>query len=161
MFSVKGPKGEVKKLFQNPRLEIKAEGDKITIKCESKNTTVRDKRSINSIESHIKNLLIGVVEGYHAKVKVLSGHFPMTANIEGNVVSVKNFLGEKVPRKTTIMPGVKAVIQGDIISLDGIDKEAVAQSAAKIETMTRITNKDRRVFQDGCYIIEKPGNRKI
>lgn len=160
--TVKGPKGEVKRLYKNPRVEIKSEGSKIEIKCISKKTTVRDKMIINTFVAHINNMFEGVVKGYTAKVKVLSGHFPITASLEGgNTVVVKNFLGEKVPRKVTILPGVKITVQGDMISLEGIDRDAVGQSAAKIENLTRITNKDRRIFQDGCYIIEKPAGKKI
>lgn len=158
----KGPKGEVKREYKNPRVEIKSEGNKVEIKCISKKTSVRDKMAINSLAAHIKNMFEGVVKGYYAKVKVLSGHFPITASLEGgNTIIIKNFLGEKVPRRVTLMHGVKASIQGDIISLDGIDRDAVAQSAAKIESLTRITNRDRRIFQDGCYIIEKPAGKKI
>lgn len=160
--TVKGPKGELKKSYKNPRVEIKSSGNKIEIKCKSKRTSVRDKMVINSFAAHIKNMFEGVIKGYYAKVKVLSGHFPITATLEGgNTIVVKNFLGEKVPRKTTILSGVKVSVQGDIISLEGIDRDAVGQSAAKIESLTRITNKDRRIFQDGCYIIEKPAGKKI
>lgn len=158
---VKGPKAEARKSFENPRLEIKVEGERVVVRCMSRKTSLRDKMSINTIASHIRNLIKGVQEGFHAKVRVLSGHFPIVASVEGNVVSIKNFLGGKVPRKTVLMHGVKAVVQGDIISLEGTEKEAVAQSAAKIEALTRITDKDRRVFQDGCYIIEKPGGKKV
>ncbi len=159
---VKGPKGEIKKLYKHPRVEIKSEGSKIEIKCTSKKTTVRDKMMINTFVAHINNMFEGVVKGYNAKVKVLSGHFPITASLErGNTIVVKNFLGEKVPRKVTVLPGVKLTVQGDIISLEGIDRDTVGQSAAKIENLTRITNKDRRIFQDGCYIIEKPAGKKI
>jgi large subunit ribosomal protein L6 len=115
----------------------------------------------NTIAAHLKNMFKGVVEGYNAKVKVLSGHFPITPAVEGSVVSVKNFLGEKTPRKVTMPAGVKVVLQGDTFVVDGADREIVAQAAAKIENMTRITDKDRRVFQDGCYIIQKAANKKI
>jgi len=158
----KGAKGEVKRKFENPRVEIKVEGNKISVKCVSKKTTVRDKMAINAFAAHFVNAMKGVVNGYHAKVKVLSGHFPITATLEGgNTIVVKNFLGEKVPRKVTMMPGVKVVVAGDMISIEGADRDAVAQSAAKIENLTRITNKDRRIFQDGCYIVEKAGGKKI
>lgn len=159
---IKGAKGEVRRRFDNPKLEIKLEGKKLIIKCKSKKTNVSDKMAINTFAAHFVNAFRGVLEGYNAKVKVLSGHFPITVTLEGgNTIVVKNFLGEKVPRKVTLMPGVKTVVQGDIISIDGPDRDAVAQSAAKIENLTRITDKDRRIFQDGCYIIQKAGNKKI
>ena len=162
LVTVKGAKGEIKKKFESPRVIMKVDGQKLDIKCVSKKTALNDKMMMNTFAAHLLNMFKGVVEGYHAKVKVLSGHFPITATLEGgNTIVVKNFLGEKVPRRVTMMPGVKVVVSGDIISIDGADRDAVAQSAAKIENLTRITNKDRRIFQDGCYIIEKAGNKKI
>ncbi len=159
---VKGAKGEIKKKFENPRIEMKINNQKFEMKCNSKKTNLNDKMMINTFAAHFQNMLKGVLEGYHARVKVLSGHFPITVSLDGgNTITVKNFLGEKVPRKVTMMPGVKVVISGDIINIEGADRDAVAQSAAKIENLTRITNKDRRIFQDGCYIIEKAGNKKI
>ncbi|HOV66806.1 MAG TPA: 50S ribosomal protein L6, partial [Methanoregulaceae archaeon] len=43
----------------------------------------------------------------------------------------------------------------DAVTLSGIDKEKVGNSAANIEHATRIRNRDPRVFQDGIYIVER------
>jgi large subunit ribosomal protein L6 len=48
-------------------------------------------------------------------------------------------------------------IDGEQITLHGPDIEAVGQTAADIEQLTRVTDKDSRVFQDGAYITNKPG----
>ena len=107
--------------------------------------------------SHIRNLIKGVNKGFTYKVKVCSGHFPINLTTEDNTIIINNFLGEKIPRKAKILPGVTTKIEGEIISLDGTDKESVSQSSANIELATRITKRDKRVFQDGCYIISKDG----
>jgi large subunit ribosomal protein L6 len=41
------------------------------------------------------------------------------------------------------------------VTLWGVNKEEVAQSAANIEQATRIRRYDPRVFQDGIYIVRK------
>ncbi|MBS3175144.1 50S ribosomal protein L6 [Candidatus Woesearchaeota archaeon] len=158
LVKIKGPKGEVQRDFNYPRIEIEKTDKSIILKTKKIIKAVQnDKMIINSYESHINNMFKGALDGYFAKVKVCSGHFPIQAKLEGNVLQVKNFLGEKIPRKAVIPAGVKAEVKGDIVELTGVDKEKVGQAAANIEQSTRITNRDRRIFQDGCYIILKPG----
>ena len=156
--TIKGTKGELNRKFTNPRIEITTDGKIVTIRTkEGIKGRQQDKNYVYTYQAHIKNMIRGVTEGYEAKLKICSGHFPMQVTVQDNMLQIKNFLGEKVPRKSKIQNLVKVIIKGDIIEVTGIDKEAVAQTAASIEQLTRITNRDRRIFQDGCYIIQKPG----
>ncbi len=68
---------------------------------------------------------------------------------------VYNFLGEKSPRKTNILGDTKVEIKADEIIVSGISKEDTGQTAANLETLTKISARDRRVFQDGIYIEKK------
>jgi large subunit ribosomal protein L6 len=72
-------------------------------------------------------------------------------------VVIENFLGEKSPRKTPVRGDTEVQVDGEELTLTGPDKEAVGQTAADIEQLTRVTDKDTRVFQDGVYITAKPG----
>ena len=152
---VKGPRGENQRRFKKPGVEIKKDGNFIVFTA--KKPTRREKKMLFTFKAHIKNLLKGVNEGFAYKIKVCSSHFPMSASVEGDKILVKNFFGEKVPRKSTILDGVTVKIEGDIITVEGIDKESTGQTAANLELATRVSNRDKRVFQDGCYIIEKDG----
>ena len=158
---VKGSKGELQRNFLNPRITIEKDNDSLKLFCKKgiKFSQV-DKMLMNTYRAHIKNLFIGVTKGYHATLKVCSGHFPMTVAVEHNIVVIKNFLGEKVPRRVPILAGVKVKVDGDVIAVEGLDKERVGQTAASIEQGTRITNRDRRIFQDGCFITSKPGEEQ-
>ena len=148
---VNGPKGQNEKKFCHPKIHIKVEGKEIRLS--SKKNDREEKRILNTFSAHIKNMIVGVVEGYFCKLKICSGHFPMKVVVDGNRVVISNFLGETIPRKSNIIDGVKVKINGDIIDVDGLDIEDTMQTAANIERSTRITNRDRRVFQDGCYIL--------
>ncbi len=151
----KGPNGENHRLFHYPKIKILKENGKIILS--SKNPTKREKTMTGTIKAHIQNLIKGVKEGFIYKLKICSGHFPMRVSVEGNYVLINNFLGEKIPRKARILEGVQVKVEGDEIILEGINKESVSQSSANIELATRITNRDRRIFQDGCFIILKDG----
>ena len=113
----------------------------------------------NTYAAHLINMIKGVNEPFEYTLKVCSGHFPMTVNLEGDQLIVKNFLGEKVPRKAKIWPNVTVDIKGNDISVKSINLEAAGQTAANMESSTRITNRDRRVFQDGIYITKKPKHK--
>ena len=84
-------------------------------------------------------------------------HFPMQVSVEDDAVVIQNFLGEKAPRRAPIRGDTDVQIDGEEIVLSGPDKEAVGQTAGEIEQLTRVPDKDTRVFQDGVYIVEKPG----
>lgn len=157
---VKGPKGTVEKKLHHPTLVITAEGKELWIRCKIKKPNKNNKMQINTFRAHIQNMIVGVQKPYKATLKVCSGHFPITVSMEGNKLLIKNFLGEKSPRKAAIDPGAKVTVQGDQILVEGSDIDAVSQTAARIEQSTRITNRDRRIFQDGCYITAKPGDEE-
>lgn len=56
-----------------------------------------------------------------------------------------------------MLDGVEIEVKKDSITLKSINKEAAGQTAANFEKATKIRNRDRRVFQDGLFIINKCG----
>ncbi len=155
IINVKGPKGELKRKMYDPKIKISTEGNEI--KFTANEASKRQKTQIGSFVSHTKNMIKGVQEGVTYKLKICAGHFPMNVSVSGNVFTVKNFLGEKVPRVYKFNDQAKVKVEGEIVTVDGIDKEIVSQTAASIETLTKRLGFDRRRFQDGIYIIEKNG----
>jgi len=149
---------EIKRKLYYPGIHIRDENNTMIISSEKNSRN--EKKIINTYKAHIKNMIRGLVEGYTYKLKICSSHFPMNVSLDNNKLIIKNFFGEKVPRKAKILEGVDVKIEGDIITVTGVDKEKVGQTSANMEKSTRITNRDRRVFMDGIYIIDK-GGRKI
>jgi large subunit ribosomal protein L6 len=156
-FTVKGPGGELKRDLSNPTIELKVEGGNVIIK--PKKFTKRQKCIINTTSAHIRNMIKGVQEPFVYELKICSSHFPMTVNVEGNNVVIKNLFGEKIPRKAKILPNVKVEINSDLITVTSPNKESAGQTAVNIEKSTTITNRDRRVFQDGIWITNKGGKK--
>lgn len=155
IFWVKGKKGEVQKKLYNPRINSRIVGNKIVF--ESKKATQREKKLIKAYLAHLRNMIKGVNEGHSYKLKICSGHFPMSVGVKGNVFEIKNFIGETVPRTLTIPEGVKVTADGQFIVVEGINKDLTSQTAALIEKLTRRPGFDKRIFQDGIFIIEKDG----
>jgi large subunit ribosomal protein L6 len=79
----------------------------------------------------------------------------MNVSVSGDTFAIKNFLGEKVPRTLKIKEGVTVKVEGTDVTVESTDIEKAGQVAADIEQLTRITNRDIRIFQDGIYIVEK------
>ncbi len=155
IISAKGPKGELTRKLIHPRVKIDVEDNSIVITCKS--ITKREKAIIGTFEAHITNMLKGVKDGHTYKLKICSSHFPMTVAVEGTEFVVKNFFGEKVPRKLKLKQGAEVKIEGENITVESVDKELAGQVAADIESLTKRVEYDRRIFQDGIYIIEKAG----
>ncbi|NTV22940.1 MAG: 50S ribosomal protein L6 [Nanoarchaeota archaeon] len=152
---IQGPKGKVTKNFDNPNVEVKTEGGDVILSATAPAKKV--KAVLNSYKAHLKNAFIGVVSSYAYKLKICSGHFPMTVAVSGQNLVIKNFLGEKVPRQVALKSGVSVKVDGAFVLVDGPDKDLAGQVAADIEQSTRRPGFDRRIFQDGIYIIEKAG----
>ncbi|MFP4628854.1 MAG: 50S ribosomal protein L6 [Halobacteriales archaeon] len=151
---VDGPEGTVERPLWYPGIEVAVVDDAIVIEAAA------DDRSTNAVlgtfESHVENMLHGVTEGWEYRMKTVYAHFPMQVSVQDGEVVIENFLGERAPRRTDVVGDTEVAIEGDVIVLRGPDKEAVGQTAAAIEQLTRVSGKDVRVFQDGVYITEKP-----
>lgn len=153
IMTMKGPKGEISKRIEFPSIKIEVAENKVNFVAET--PTKREKMMIGTFKAHLKNMMKGVTEGYVYKLKICAGHFPMNVTVNKEKFEVKNFLGEKVPRTTKIKKNATVKVEGDVVVVEAIDKETAGQTAADIEQLTVVRNKDRRIFQDGIFITQK------
>ncbi len=153
--TAKGEKGELSKTLKTGKIKVSKKDSKIVLFSESNRR--KDLSLLGTLRGDIKNVVHGVSDGIEYKLRIVYSHFPMSVKVQGNKVMIENFLGEKHPRKADILEGVNVDIKGQNVTVSGIDKENVAQTAANMEQATKIKNLDPRVFQDGCYIVEKDG----
>ena len=141
---VEGPKGRVER-------EFKAKDLKMYVKDGVFEVETPEKAMINTIKRHVANMIKGVTEGFEKHMVIRYSHFPITVEVKGNKVVIKNFLGERKPREARIMGNVQIEVKGQDIYIRGPNIEEVSQTAANIRQATKIRGKDPRVFQDGIY----------
>lgn len=119
----------------------------------------KEKALAGTWAAHLRNMNKGLSEGFEYRLKAVYSHFPMTLKVEGDVLTITNLFGERVPRQAPL-PWTPAEVTVKVenkteVVVSGADKEKVGQTSANIERACRIRGRDRRVFQDGVYIVQK------
>jgi large subunit ribosomal protein L6 len=152
---VEGSEGENRKTLNTMGLDFEIKENKISLG--SKKATKKEKKMINTLSAHIKNLIKGVQKKFEYQLKICFSHFPITVETKEKEATIKNFLGEKIPRKVKILEGVDVEVKGNIIKISSTNREFAGQTAANFESATKIRKKDRRIFQDGIFITNKAG----
>ena len=151
--TVKGQKVTLTREFPVSRISMTIQGSQVILICDLPKK--KENALLGTFRSHITNMIIGVTGGFEYKMKIVYSHFPVKTSVKGDKFVIDNFLGEKYPRTASILGDTKISVKGDEVILTGPDKEAVGQTSANIEQITRIKGYDPRVFQDGIYIISK------
>ena len=145
---------KVSKIMGMPKLIIKVDAEKISLIYEKAGK--RDRATLLALVAHIKNLFQGLEEKFVYEMEICNVHFPMTVKVEGKRLVVSNFLGEKEKRYANIAHDAIVEIKGNKVLVSASNIEHAGQTAANIEKATWISKRDRRVFQDGCFITKKP-----
>ncbi|KAF2682176.1 60s ribosomal protein-like protein l9 [Lentithecium fluviatile CBS 122367] len=159
---VEGPRGKLSKSLGHLAVSF-SHPKKNLIKIELHHGSRKSVATIRTVRTLINNLIIGVTKGYKYKMRYVYAHFPINVNIdknnEGNFeVEIRNFIGEKIVRRVIMRPGVEVEAsknQKDELQLSGNSLEDVSQSAADIQQICRVRNKDIRKFLDGLYVSER------
>jgi large subunit ribosomal protein L6 len=152
-FKVKGPKGELSRNFAHPRVKIAIGEGNVTVSCEY--PRIKEKAMVGTYLAHLRNMFKGVTEGYTYNMKVVFSHFPMKVAVKGTQVQIDNYMGGKDPRLADIVGPTTVKVNGADVTVASIDIEACGQTAANIERATSRRGFDRRIFQDGIYIVGK------
>ncbi|RPA99548.1 ribosomal protein L6 [Choiromyces venosus 120613-1] len=163
--TVKGPRGELKKDLKHLAISFEkpAKSDN-TILISLHHGNRKNVAALRTVRSLIHNMITGVTKGYKYKMRYVYAHFPINVNIEKNKetglgeVEIRNFIGEKIVRRVTMHEGVEVETSTNVkdeIVLTGNSLENVSQSAADIQQICRVRNKDIRKFLDGLYVSER------
>merc|ERR1712139_50159 len=90
-------------------------------------------------------------------MRLVYAHFPINFTITdgGKKVEIRNFLGEKVVRRITMLGDTEVTKSADVkdqVEVEGIDIDLVGRSAALISQSCLVKRKDIRKFLDGIYV---------
>ncbi|ASI13416.1 50S ribosomal protein L6p [Candidatus Mancarchaeum acidiphilum] len=149
---ITGKLGSNERQFNESLMNVKLEKNQIVI--EKTNFKKLDKKAsiaIKTFMSEIRNDIKGVNEYYETKMEAVFAHFPMTLEISGKKLIIKNMLGERTARESRIIGDSKVEIKDKTLKIYGTKLDDVMQTAANFRTTTKVKNKDERVFQDGIY----------
>ena len=151
---IQGPKGSLSRQFESTSVDLLQDGSGLIVRVDMPR---RKQRALaGTWNAHLNNMVKGVTYCFTYNLKAFYSHFTMTMSVKGNTFVVNNYFGEKVPRNDDILSGVDVKVSNKVeVTVSGIDKELVGQTAANIEKCATVKNRDRRVFQDGIYLINK------
>ncbi|KAG6854831.1 hypothetical protein C0991_012021 [Blastosporella zonata] len=176
---VKGPRGTLTKNVRHVNMDIlllKGKTAKVSLAVWQGGR--KHVACLRTIRTLINNMVIGVTQvcefcairamraltsspqGFRYKMRAVYAHFPINCIIQndGTKVEIRNFLGEKTVRHVSMLEGVnitESAAQKDELILEGNDIDHVSQSAASIQGICRVRNKDIRKFLDGIYVSDK------
>ena len=128
--TVKGPKGTLERVLP-AEMEIKKDGEQIVV---SRPNDLKKMKSLHGLtRTLIHNMVVGVSEGYE-KVLEVNGVGYRAAKA-GNKLTLS--LGYSHPVEMIDPEGLESVVDGNKITVKGIDKEKVGQYAAEIRDKRR------------------------
>lgn len=128
--TVKGPKGTLSRVLP-AEMDIKLDGDQILV---SRPNDLKKMKSLHGLtRTLINNMVVGVTDGY-TKVLEVNGVGYRAAK-QGKKLVLN--LGYSHPVEMEDPEGLESKVEGNTITVSGIDKEKVGQYAAEIRETRR------------------------
>ena len=156
MITLKGKNGSTVKKFSPKFIDVKVSGKNIVIEP-SKEKKLAKKAALaeKAFSTEMKNAVDGVENGVERKLQIISAHFPISLEVKGKTIFIKNIFGERVPREVSIHGDTKIEVKGQEVNVKGVDIYDVTQTIANIRKGCYACGHDTRVFQDGLYLVKE------
>lgn len=146
---VKGPKGELKKTVA-PKVSINIENNLVSVEAVGP--------IVGTFASHILNMINGVTNGFEKKLQIEGIGYKGEA--KGTELTFA--LGFSHPVNINVPEGLTATIEKGIITVSGIDKEAVGAFAAKIRDQKKPEPyKGKGIRYVGEHVEIKQGKKSV
>lgn len=127
---VKGAKGELKQAL-HPAVNINISESEISV---SNNSAYKNSGALWGLyRSLINNMVLGLSQGFAKKLEINGVGY--RANVSGQKLTLN--LGFSHPVEFMLPTGISAVVEANTITLNGIDKKLVGETAARIRKIRK------------------------
>ncbi len=152
---IKGKKGSLETVIP-PGINVSVQDGKVTVSPYGNMKEVRAFWGLT--RSLINNMIIGVTEGFTKTLEIRGREYRV--NLKGRDLDFD--LGYSHLIKVTPKEGIEFKLEGDKITVSGVDKALVGEQAAKIRALRPAeVYKGKGIRYEGEYIIHKEGKRGI
>ena len=153
---VKGPKGELKQ-FIHPEIKVESKDGKILVSPKTE-LSKRGRGLWGLYRALISNMVEGVTKGFSKKLEIEGVGFK--ANVEGENLILN--LGFTNPIKIEKITGVSFLVEKNVITVSGPDKERVGHVAALIRKQKKSEPyKGKGIKYQGEKIRRKEGKKVV
>jgi large subunit ribosomal protein L6 len=127
MVAVKGPKGELKKPVPEG-VKVAVAKTEVTVTRESDEGAIRARHGL--VRALVNNMIEGVTKGFERKLEINGVGYK--AEVAGDKLNMA--LGYSHPIVYQLPKGVTAKVEKNLLTLAGIDRELLGQTAAKVRS---------------------------
>ncbi len=128
---VKGPKGELK-LALHPHVRLERAGDVLTVGVKSEENK-KDRALWGLFNRLIANMIVGVTKGYEKSLEFVGVGYKV--NLAGKTVKMDVGFSHEVD--FPLPAGIDAKVDKNTLTLTGIDKQLVGETAARIRRIRK------------------------
>jgi len=128
---IKGPKGELQTVYPKTVI-IQKQEDELAVRVKDEQRK-RDRSMWGTYRSLIDNMVIGVTEGFQKQLELNGVGF--RAQTQGKTLVLN--LGFSHPVEIPFPEGIDMSVEKNIITIAGIDKQLVGETAARIRALKK------------------------
>lgn len=131
LLTIKGSKGELRQTI-HPLVKVDIQPEQIMVSVANP-VNKKERAFWGLFYSLVNNMVIGVTKGYEKKLEIQGVGYKVSGGGKNLTLS----LGFSHPVPVELPEGVTATVEGNIITLSGIDKQLVGESAAQIRRLKK------------------------
>lgn len=128
---VKGPLGQLEKEIHS-HIVIEKNQDELRVGIKNEED-LKDRALWGLFRTLINNMVVGVTQGFEKKLEIVGIGYKVA--LRGNILILN--VGYSHPAEFQLPSGIKAEINGNFITLRGIDKAQVGETAAQIRRIRK------------------------